>query len=77
MWASFMGSFAVSAECLDRFFAIPAFREEGVPGIDVSRSQPETVHEIMRRTERWKFFRTGAADEDGKGNGVWKDLSHP
>ena len=40
-------------------FTVPAFGEEGVPGITIAQGQPEAVHEIIIGAKRRKFFRTG------------------
>lgn len=68
---------AVTAERFVRLFTVPAFWEEGVSGITISRGQPEAVHEIIIGAKRRKFFRAGTANKDGKGNGIRKDVPYP
>lgn len=45
-------------------FTVPAFGEEGVPGITIAQGQPEAVHEIIIGAKRRKFFRTGTSNKD-------------
>ena len=46
-------------------------------GIGTAGSQPEPVHKIVIRAERWKLLWTGVANENNKRNGSMKNIPYP
>lgn len=69
--------FPIGTDYLFRLLPVFAGGKQGCSGINVPRSQPETIHKVIVRTEGREFFGGGTANEDGQGNGLGKHIPDP
>lgn len=72
-----LNELAIRADDLIGLFAIYTGREEEGTGIAIPWTQPETVHKVIVRAKGRQVIRGSAANEEGQGNRVRKDLSDP
>ena len=71
-----VGKLPVRADHLVGFAGVFPGGEKVSAGVDIPGCQPESVHEIIIRTQRREMVRRREAAEDRQGNGMWEDIAN-